>query len=263
MTARDEIRHRGKAGTESNPRPAPCPRAVVFDLFHTLVDMSAVPPGSSTPEILGVDPDVWIQKVFEEAPHHALGTVSDPYESMRMIAHAIDPSIPKERIRRAVEARPARFRAALLSVRPEILDGLRRLRQMGLKIGLISNAGLDEVEAWDESPLAPLFDAVLVSCHEGIMKPDPQIYRRAAARLGVSPEGCLYVGDGGSSEHEGAREAGMRTVLMLGLLRESFPELVGRRSRETDWVVETLSDLVAVVAELCIEGSPAEAGEGE
>ena len=230
---------------------APGPlRAVIFDLFHTLVDMTSLPPGTSTPELLGIDVHVWAQKVIEESPHHALGTVRDAYESVRLIAHAIDPSIAEDAIRRATELRPARFRAALTQVRPEILAGIETMRARGLKIGLISNAAFDEVAAWEESPLAPLFDAFLVSCHEGVMKPDVEIYHRAAQRLGVRPEACLFVGDGGSREHEGARAAGMRTVLFLGLLRANHPELADRRARNTDWELEEFGEVVALAQRL-------------
>ncbi|MDE7239961.1 MAG: HAD hydrolase-like protein, partial [Lachnospiraceae bacterium] len=38
------------------------------------------------------------------------------------------------------------------------------------------------------------------------------IYELAMQRLHVSPEACLFVGDGGSNELCGAKEAGMGTV---------------------------------------------------
>jgi putative hydrolase of the HAD superfamily len=230
----------------SSPSGSPSWRAVLFDLFHTLVDVNASP-GQSSPEILGIDPLLWNKAIIEEARHHALGSETDPYESIRIIVHGIDPSIPEERIRRAVAARPARFRHALTRVRPEILKGLERIRAMGLKTGLISNAGYDEVEAWAESPLSPLMDVALFSCHAHLMKPEPEIYLLAARTLGVAPEDCLYVGDGGSREHEGARGAGMRTVLMLGLLEESMPEIAARRLRNTDFEARTMGDLVRLV----------------
>ena len=173
--------------------------AVLFDLFHTLVLLQAAP-GQSSPEILGIDPAVWTETVFGHAPHHALGEVTDPYESIRRIAHGIDPAIPEGRIRRAVDARPARFRHALTHVRPEILGGIAHLRSRGLKTGLISNAAYDEVEAWNDSPLADLFDVALFSCFEKVAKPDPAIYHRAAARLGVAPERCVFIGNDGSRE---------------------------------------------------------------
>jgi putative hydrolase of the HAD superfamily len=224
--------------------------AVLFDLFHTLINLGLGAPGTSTSEILGIAPERWAQQIFHHAPHHALGTVTDPVESIRLIAHAIDPTIPEERIRAAAASRPARFREGLLDVRPPVLRALGELRGLGLALGLISNAGLDEIGAWSESPLAPLFDAALFSCHEGVMKPDAEIYLRAARRLGVAPEACVYVGDGGSQEHEGARAVGMRTVLILGLLRETSPEAAARRARITDHEVDTFPELVALVRTL-------------
>ena len=220
-------------------------QAVCFDLFHTLVDVNTAP-GEASSSLLGIDPVVWNRKLMYEADHHALGEVTDPFESVRRIAHAIDPTIPEERIRRAVAARPRRFRHALLEVRPEILGALQRFRAIGLRLGLISNAGLDEVEAWSESPLCPLIDVPLFSCHERLMKPDPAIYWRAAERLGVEVDACLFVGDGGSDEHEGARAAGMRTVLFLPLLVASLPSIAATRPRNTDYTAESVDELVAV-----------------
>ena len=222
------------------------PAAVVFDLFHTLIDVNGAP-GRATSEILGLDPLVWIAKIMYDAAHHALGEVEDPYESVRRIAHEIDPSIPEGAIREAVEVRPQRFRHALISVRPEVVEGLRRLKARGLRLGLISNAGLDEIVAWNESPLCALIDAPLFSCHERLMKPDPAIYLRAAGRLGLSARLCLYVGDGGSHEHDGARAAGMRTVLFLHFLAESAPALAASRPRTTDYVIDTMAALVELV----------------
>jgi len=219
---------------------------VLFDLFHTLVDVNDVP-GPSSAEILGIDPDSWRDTVFYKAEHHALGLVADPVESVRRMAHSIDPSIPEERILRAARARPLRFRRALLQVRPIVIETLGRLRASGLRLGLVSNASHDEVEAWAESPLVRCFDTALFSCREGVMKPDPEMYLRAARNLSVDPGHCVFVGDGGSHEHDGAREAGMATVLFLGLLEESLPEVAARRPRNTDWVVYSMRELADLI----------------
>jgi len=239
---------RESAGSDPAPRAAGGwrPRAVLFDLFHTLVDLNDAP-GEASSALLGIDPLVWNRKIMYEAAHHALGEISDPYESVRRIAHEVDPAIPEERIRQAVEARPRRFRHALRHVRPPILDGLRALRALDLPLALVSNAGLDEIEAWEESPLAALIDAPVFSCLARLMKPDPGIYRHAAERLGVAPADCLFVGDGGSHEHEGARAAGMRTVLFLYFLLESAPTIAAARPRNTDHEVRSMSELLALV----------------
>ncbi len=240
------VRIRNRAGTAGPREVRQRPQAVLFDLFHTLVDVNDVP-GPSSADILGIDPDLWRDTIFYRAVHHALGLVADPVDSVRRIAHSIDPSIPEERILRAARARPLRFRRALLQVRPDVLETLGRLKDAGLRLGLVSNASYDEVEAWPDSPLAPCFDTALFSCREGVMKPDAEIYLRAARNLSVQPGLCLFVGDGGSHEHDGAREAGMATVLFLGLLEKSLPDVAARRPRNTDWVVYSMRELADLV----------------
>ncbi|MBM3286236.1 MAG: HAD family hydrolase [Candidatus Eisenbacteria bacterium] len=224
----------------------PEPKAVLLDLFHTLVDVNEAP-GRSAASVLMIDPIAWNRAIVEHARHHALGEEPDPFESLRRIAHAVDPSIPEERIARAMEGRGKRFRHALIHVRPAVLEALGAIRGMGLRTAVVSNAGLDEIEAWDESPLAPLIDAALFSCIEKVAKPDVEIYLRAAAALQVDPSSCVFVGDGGSREHEGARSAGMATVLILAMLEESLPEIAAGRERNTDWVVRSYPELVEVL----------------
>jgi putative hydrolase of the HAD superfamily len=226
--------------------------AVIFDLFHTLVLLQDAPE-PSTPEILGCDPLDWHRAVFEEGSHHALGTIRDPFESLRRIVAVVDRQIPEEKIREAVAMRARRFRSALMRVRPEILQGLTRLHRGRLRLGLVSNAAYDEISSWADSPLAPFFDAVLFSCHEKLVKPDPALYRRAAERLGVAAERCLYVGDGGNDEHSGARQAGMATILFLGLLEEALPAIAAARRRDTDWTVGSFADLMVLIEQLSLE----------
>jgi putative hydrolase of the HAD superfamily len=226
-------------------------QAVLYDLFHTLVDVNDAP-GTPTPVILGIDSETWTRKVFDESPHHALGEEKDSYESLRRIAHAIDPGVSEERIRKAVRVRSGRFRHALCNVRKEVLEHLAHVRARGLGTALVSNASFDEVAAWSESPLAPLFDAALFSCHEGMMKPDSRIYLAAAERLRVAPAECVFVGDGGSREHQGARAAGMRTVLFLGFLEKSAPLVAASRDRNTDFLARSFEDLTVRIDRLAL-----------
>ncbi|EWC58180.1 HAD-superfamily hydrolase subfamily IA, variant 3 [Actinokineospora spheciospongiae] len=62
-------------------------------------------------------------------------------------------------------------------------------RARGLRTALVSNA--------DRAPagLPDLFDAVVTSGEVGTGKPHPEVYRIAAARLGVAPRRCVFVDD--------------------------------------------------------------------
>lgn len=59
--------------------------------------------------------------------------------------------------------------------------------------------------------LHDLFDAVVCSAEVGIAKPDPAIYRLAAARLELPPEACAFVDDL-EANVTGAREVGMAGI---------------------------------------------------
>lgn len=100
-----------------------------------------------------------------------------------------------------------------------MLDGLKR---RGLLIGLISNCFSDECEIIKASPLFGYFDSAMLSYEQGICKPDKEIYLRIMKELGVMPQECLYVGDGGSRELFAADELGMKAVQAEWFRRYAF-----------------------------------------
>jgi len=59
-----------------------------------------------------------------------------------------------------------------------------------------------------------LFECVIESSREGIRKPDPEIYRLACDRLGVSPTESVYLDDLGINLKP-ARALGMRTIKVV------------------------------------------------
>lgn len=196
-------------------------RAVCFDLFNTLASVGRVPlsVGRFTADILGIDRQRWREACF--GPEHVIWQTTDAYQTLSRLAHSIDPTIPATRIRQALEARQARFDHALLNIEPAILQALARIRDCGVKLGLISNASSSEVQAWPDSPLAELFDVAQFSCHCGQVKPDKAIYSMTLDALAVSAGHCLYVGDGGSDEHHGAYHSGMKPVLISHYLHKN------------------------------------------
>lgn len=187
--------------------------AICFDLFHTLVDVAEVPEhvGRYTADILGIEAEVWNGACF--SAHHEIRKPSEHIDVIRALAHQLDPEIPMERIQQVVVERQRRFDYALVHVRLSILEAIVSLKQRGLRLALISNASTSEVQAWDRSPLAELFDVALFSCHCGFAKPERQIYELALQQLQLKAQQCLFVGDGGSDEHQGAAAVGMHAVL--------------------------------------------------
>lgn len=69
---------------------------------------------------------------------------------------------------------------------------VRRARAAGLKTGLLSNSWGN---TYDQDQLAELFDVAVISGEVGLRKPEPEIYRLAAERLGVPTRECVFVDD--------------------------------------------------------------------
>lgn len=90
---------------------------------------------------------------------------------------------------------PAGLSARLFAaLRPDdrMIAAVRSARRQGVKTGLISNTWGPVASA---EGLADLFDAEVRSGEEGLRKPDPEIYRVAARRVGVAPDACVFVDD--------------------------------------------------------------------
>ena len=72
---------------------------------------------------------------------------------------------------------------------PEPAAAVRRARAAGVATALVSDA--DEVPA----AVAALFDVVVLGPTLGVRKPDPEVYRLTAGRLGLTPQECVVVDD--------------------------------------------------------------------
>jgi len=102
----------------------------------------------------------------------------------------------------------------LWHVFPEVAEVLARLRSEGVRLAVVSNWDSRLPRLLDGLGLSEFFDEVLVSSLEGVEKPGTEIFRRAAARLGVAAAACLHAGDSPLDDYRGAESAGMRAVLV-------------------------------------------------
>lgn len=93
-------------------------------------------------------------------------------------------------------------------------EALRALAEAGYRLAVISNADGRVEEALVEAGLRPHFEFVMDSELEGVEKPNPEIFLRACARLGLDPSECLYIGDLYPVDVLGARRAGLKAVLL-------------------------------------------------
>jgi putative hydrolase of the HAD superfamily len=96
----------------------------------------------------------------------------------------------------------------------DVKPALRELRQLGLRLGIVSNFAWDLPRLVSDLGLAPLVDDVVTSARIGFRKPRPEVFHLAAARLNAEPIRACFVGDDPRCDVEGATAAGLQTLLL-------------------------------------------------
>lgn len=97
---------------------------------------------------------------------------------------------------------------------PEAAGVLAGLRARGLRLAVVSNSNGTVAGTLRAVGLAGYLDAIVDSALVGVEKPDPRIFRHAAAVLGVAPEEAIHVGDLYAVDVLGARAAGCAAILL-------------------------------------------------
>lgn len=225
-------------------------QAVIFDLFGTLVDNPSYLKGTDAgagwdsmmegvAAALGIGMEAFRAAWSATEDERYTGSFSTAQAYLEHVCHRAGVSPKPDGISQAVAIRLQYF-MGVLSPRVDTIATLVRLRDCGYRIGLISDCVLEDALNWPRTPMAPLVDAAVLSCEVGLRKPDPRIYWMTCERLGVTPGGCLYVGDGGSGELTGASRVGMDAVL----IRAPYDT---RRGDREDWEGATISTLSEVL----------------
>jgi FMN phosphatase YigB (HAD superfamily) len=111
--------------------------------------------------------------------------------------------------------------ALWVRVAPGCREGIRKLADTGVRLGLISNADgligqrLRDLEILQVGPgLGVEVDCVIDSGIVGVMKPDARIFRLALDAMGLEPADAWYMGDLPGIDVVGPWRAGIEPVLM-------------------------------------------------
>lgn len=96
----------------------------------------------------------------------------------------------------------------------DVLPALQRLKERGLRTGIISNWDRRLKSLFDGLGLTPHVDTIVSSAQVGLRKPDPRIFELACERLGVDPVRCVHVGDHEYADVLGASAVGMTPILI-------------------------------------------------
>jgi putative hydrolase of the HAD superfamily len=192
-------------------------KAVIFDLFGTLVDIYSQPDYHSVLRemmtLLKAPEDGFMRLWHETSERRTSGGFKTLEENLEYICRELNLVPTAFQIDMAKWVR-FDYVSLVLTPREDAIETLSRLKEDGYKIGLVSNCSAEPPVIWPQTTLAPFFDATVFSSTAGICKPDPRIYLLATEQLKVKPEECRYIGDGDSGELTGAAGVGMHPVLI-------------------------------------------------
>lgn len=230
------------------------PRAILFDAGNTLVFMDRLRVAAALEERgIGVDPNRLTDAEFDArrslVERVSVGHVgTEPHLWRRYFLHTLRGSgVSLGRMPAAVDTiRTLHREEHLWTLAGEgVQESLRDVLDQGIRIGVISNADGRMEAAIERAGIRDHFEFVIDSDVVGMEKPDPRIFLEGCGRFGLDPRECAYVGDLYPVDVLGARNAGLRPVLLdpfghqeVDALRvRSLSELTGpmwesRRPRE-------------------------------
>ena len=187
--------------------------AVLLDLYDTLVWSDWHSWQRRLADRLGITLETMGQAFSRTRPARSVGAYPDTEAELIAVLEAADvsytPALIAELI--ALEDRMG----ASVRLYDDSLDVVRALRARGVPTALVSNCSHNTRPIVSRLGLEAEFDAVILSFEVGVMKPDPEIYREALARVGApDPARSVFVDDQ-VRYCDGAAAIGLQTFLIL------------------------------------------------
>jgi putative hydrolase of the HAD superfamily len=231
--------------------PAGQVRAVIFDLDETLIDsvQGHVGAHAEVCRVLGeflrdegfpVDEKELLTQIskLDDEMNKQFRYDRDEWWPQLLQRMMIQTRLPQELVERLTRSYWLAY-ASSAKPYPETLPVLKYLRDRGYLLGLLSDTdrlpGMKRYRI-EIQPFKDFFHITLVSGEDTKQtKPSPEPFLAAAEKLAVRPEECVFVGDKPFADIEGAKKAGMKTVLVY---RRDWGVEV-----EADYVVRSLDEL--------------------
>ena len=141
---------------------------------------------------------------------------------------------------------------------PEVVPLFTALRGRGIRVGILSNTlwpGSHHEEVLRRDGVLHLVDGAVFSSELAFTKPHPESFFAALRAVGVAdPSRAVFVGDRPYDDIHGAREVGMRAVLVP---HSRIPEHQrGHIEGRPDGVVNRLGEVLALVDSWNAESQP-------
>jgi len=132
---------------------------------------------------------------------------------------------------------------------PNTEKTLRELKELGLKIALLSNGPYDKgiktlLEMYD---LKKYFDLIETSASIGYTKPNPITFQTVMNKIGVSSKETIMVGDDLLNDCKGASDLGIKTIKIEKPFH--FPYEI-ELNFKPDYIIKDIYEVVKIIKEL-------------
>lgn len=189
------------------------PDAIGFDVYGTLVDPQAMRTQLETVagDLAGQMAQLWREKQIQYTFRRAL---MQKYENFDVCTHqALTSAANSLKLDLRDDDRAKLIEAYRhLPPFPDVLPGIRSLKQAGFKLAAFSNGVEASLRALlEHSGILPHLDAVVSVDDLKTYKPDPRVYRHLAERLDLPLENT-WLASSNAWDVIGAKAAGLRTA---------------------------------------------------
>jgi HAD superfamily hydrolase (TIGR01509 family) len=154
-------------------------RAIIFDCFGVLAKDGWTP---FKQKYLAHDPEL-LKKVATLGRQSDLGNQDSDQTTITVARMA---GVEPDELRKALKLR---------SPNDELIEYIRSNLKSKYKIGMMSNASYDVINELFKAHHIDILDAYVLSYESGLAKPDHEMFRLVARRLGEEIENCLFVDD--------------------------------------------------------------------
>ncbi len=127
---------------------------------------------------------------------------------------------------------------------PDIKQTLQKLKDMGIKLGILSNTFVNgHCLEWHlkQENLLDFFDTRLYSYQFEKRKPAASIFKSAAEKINIPPENILFIGDRIDADIEGALNSNMQAVMKKAYTNKN------KKPPRSAYVIEKLSEIPAII----------------
>jgi HAD superfamily hydrolase (TIGR01549 family) len=248
-------------------------RAVVFDLGHTIWDITPQPEALQRAYVdfratlarrLGRN-DLPAASDFQRAVRDVLHDAAKTYfmdgpelhepppsdwidAGCRRLGLEVDEAL-------LVELTPPLFATEIdgLVASEGTLEAVADLAGTGMRLGCITNTLADtpSIRAMlRRHGIEDLMGSVVTSTEEGWRKPHGSLFEKSLAELGVRPDEAVFVGDSPVHDIGGAKAAGLFALLSLQYVERPYPDNVP----QPDGVIRHLCEVQERIAELDASG---------